>query len=528
MGYLNRSENRIGLQSNLFEPLVDKISEPPLLLEPAKAKNRVIEPHPLTVSDIWLYLGIVLLALVGLLFFGSLLNSELLLLLAVVVASSTFGAALVLVISARTVNMRAAKHREAIQNEVVQYIEEHLALTSGLEGMSDGLLLAELDGTIIHSNKRTDELLKWCGIYNPEQKLKTVEEWLAKIRPFVANRESFRMGMVAARQYSSQGQVPSFEFSLERPLAAIKSEIIQHLRPAPFIQSSGELGVDPSAGLANRPVREIRMTLFPIDDARGRQIGTGFLLRDVTRDRELDRLKDQFVSMVSHELRNPIAVILNMTEILNEPSLPPEESPQWIAQINQEALRLRALLNDMLELTRLEEGNLEIKVAEIDLNITITQVLENLKLQQKSPHQIEVAIKAEHPYALADYGKLNQILMNLIGNAIKYSPKGGKINIIVQNAVPPTDEADNASAMRPMVEVRITDEGMGIPEKEQAKIFNRFFRSSASKRSGISGTGLGLSITQRLVKLMGGNIGFSSVEGKGTTFYFTLPTSHKE
>jgi signal transduction histidine kinase len=477
-------------------------------------------------STSWiLILTAAFLLVVMLLLLGIALNSVLIVVLAAIFAAAFVGAAGALYLTGRNVSAHVEQQQEVHASDIAGYAQSHLALTSGLEGMSEGLLLAQNDGKIIYANKRADEILKWCGRYVEGQRLNTVEEWLAKIRPFIANRDSFKLCMLAARQYSGRGQVPSFEFGLERSAEIMNSPLQQPLRPTPFVLPTGETGRDPGGDLATRPARDLRLTLFPIDDASGRQIGTGYLLRDVTRDRELDRLKDQFVSMVSHELRNPISVIISMSEILGDDNMPPEERQRWLSQINGEANRLRAMLHDMLELSRLEEGKLELLLAPVDLARTINRVVENARLQQQTPHEILVDFQSRHARVMADPGKLEQILTNLISNAIKYSPKGGKVTVNVRDHAPLGQDEEDYDNSRPLLLVSVSDEGMGIPEKEQAKIFNRFYRSSLSRRSNISGTGLGLSITQRLVKLMGGNIGFNSKEGSGTTFFFTIPAA---
>jgi signal transduction histidine kinase len=405
--------------------------------------------------------------------------------------------------------------RDKAFKEIMHNAEQaRLALRSGLEGMNDALLIADIEGKLIFHNKPAEDLLHWCRAEN--HLFKTIDEWLAPLRQTVTTKDTFKMLMVNAREKSGMGQVPSFEFGIERPLTETTTLIEPPTRPTPFLVGMGEVGRDPTGDPANRPVRDLRLTLFPIYDASGRQIGTGYLLRDVTRDRELDRLKDQFVSMVSHEIRNPLSTILSMTELLQMDDLSLPERQKWARQINTETLRLRSMLNDMLDLSRLEEGRLELMVSTLDARNVVREVLENFQLEQN--HELILDVQTEFPKVVADHDKLVQILINLVGNAIKYSPKGGEVRITLRTTIGGEGEDE-----RQFTEIGISDQGMGIPASEKEKIFGRFFRSTTSRKSGISGTGLGLSITQRLVKLQGGNIWFTSEEGQGTTFYLTLP-----
>jgi len=512
VSFPNQSGNRGNNDSRNIVVLPESPQVVPPLLKP---KATPLSPTGLSS---WLLYAAAFLIIFMLALLGLALNNAPLLVVALLVAAITISVGLTLYFTSTAPGTAVSE-----QTPTVPYQAGQLALTSGLEGMSEGLLLTHMDGRLIYANKRTEEFLKWCRVYQEGQRINSVDEWLNKIRPAITNRDSFRMALTTARQYSGQGQVPSFEFSAEVPVETLKNDIVQPIRQAPFVNPGGEIGRDPAGELAGRPVRDMRLTLFPVDDASGRQVGTGYLLRDVTRDRELDRLKDQFVSMVSHELRNPISIILSMTEILGETSISQEERNKWVGQINNEALRLRAMLNDMLDISRLEEGKLELSVLPINLKSAIQQVVELFRLQQKTPHEIVIDLQTPTTRVMADVGKLNQVLTNLIGNALKYSPNGGKVTVTV--SAPQQTEDDNDLNARLMLQVSVTDQGMGIPEREQAKIFSRFFRSSTSRRSPIGGTGLGLSITQRLVKMMGGNIWFTSKDGQGSTFYFTLPAA---
>lgn len=507
--------------------VTNRLANPSLQNEPTPAPLNILNvPDPtartsnmlpaLQIGRIgWLFMTALGLVALGLVVFAFFVSNESFLWIALVLAFSVVVTLAFIYFLQKSLVGRAEEQRKTFIDVVANADRAQRTLRSGLEGMSDALLLTDIEGRMIYWNKPADDLLRWFRVSS--KTFKSIDEWLAPLRPNISNKDAFKLLLVRARQLSGQGQVPSFEFGVERPLTQTISEVDTPLRPTPFLDGMGENGRDPAGDLANRPVRDLRMTLFPIDDASGRQIGTGYLLRDVTRDRELDRLKDQFVSMVSHEIRNPLSTILTMTELLQMDDLTFDERLKWVRQINTETLRLRSMLNDLLDISRLEEGKLDMMLTPVDVAGTIQELLENFRLEQTN-HQLVFDVQTTKTRVVADSGKLTQILINLINNAIKYSPKGGEVRVLVRDGK--TDEENPESVP---VEISVADQGMGIPEKEQPKIFARFYRSSTSKRSGIGGTGLGLSITQRLVKLQGGEIWFTSEEGKGTTFYFTLP-----
>jgi len=226
---------------------------------------------------------------------------------------------------------------------------------------------------------------------------------------------------------------------------------------------------------------------------------------------KFDELSDKIISMVSHELRTPLTSIKGFAETIIQEDLNKSEIIKFANIIYNEADRLNRLVNSLLNLSRLESAKVNFNIKNVDIKEIIENVIElmypkiknsNIKLNRE--YEDEIIYKA-----LADEDKTEQIIINLIDNAVKYSPNGGTITIGIENK-----ESE--------VLVYVKDTGIGIPENEKHKIFEKFYRTTISI-SISQGTGLGLVITKYLVEGQGGKIWFESQENIGTTFYFTLP-----
>ena len=227
--------------------------------------------------------------------------------------------------------------------------------------------------------------------------------------------------------------------------------------------------------------------------------------------RQSDRMKSELVNTVSHELRTPLAGVLGFTRLLLTRDFDPERRRHYLGVVDAQARRLAELIDRFLDVRRIEEG----RFVQVEEEVDVASLLRDeaqLYDAQSGQHQVDVELPPEPLIVRGDPDGLRQVIGNLLSNAIKYSPGGGTVELAAER------EGDS-------VRVVVKDEGMGIPAGQQAGIFTKFFRGDVAS-SGISGTGLGLALSRDIVESHGGRIGFTSAEGKGTTFWLELPEAN--
>lgn len=229
----------------------------------------------------------------------------------------------------------------------------------------------------------------------------------------------------------------------------------------------------------------------------------------VEADGELSRAKDEMVSMVSHEMRTPLASIVGFTELLATREVTSEQRKEYLAVMLQEGRRLTSLINDFLDIRRIEDGHMTMRFAPADISALIKRVVE--LLSETAHIAVELRLPHDLPLVRVDSDAIFRVLANLLSNAYKYSPGGGSIVV-------------GAGVVDGMVEVYVQDEGLGIPGDALPKLFSKFYRVDAPDRRKIKGTGLGLAISKNIVEAHGGKIGARSEgRGKGAVFHFTVP-----
>lgn len=261
--------------------------------------------------------------------------------------------------------------------------------------------------------------------------------------------------------------------------------------------------------------RELQLVSTPVRTSTNEFIGRLFVFHDVTKEREVDRLRTEFLSMVSHEMRTPLTSIKGYVDLLQTGAVGPvnAEQREFLDIIKTNTDRLVKLINDLLDLSRIEAGRLELKQELVDIGLLTRQVVNTLRpIIDAKQQQVAFDVASNVPLAYVDKDRVTQILTNLISNASKYTPPNGHLGIAAH--------PENAQQIR----VDVKDDGIGIAEKDQAQLFSRFYRTSNPATQDIDGTGLGLVITRSLVELHGGRIFVNSAPGQGATFSFTLPT----
>ena len=258
--------------------------------------------------------------------------------------------------------------------------------------------------------------------------------------------------------------------------------------------------------------RELTLFSTPVKSANNTYLGRLYVFRDVTHEREVDRLKSEFVSMVSHELRTPLTSIRGYIELILDEDAGEvnEEQIDYLNTVQNNVDRLLSLVNDLLDISRIESGKIELQLTSLNLKPIVENVASSmLPLIEAKQQKLTLDLPNELPLVMGDANRLTQIVSNLLSNAYKYTLAGGEITIRVYS------EGEQ-------IWVAVSDTGIGLSPEDQAKLFSRFFRARNETTQEVGGTGLGLVITKSLVELHGGEITLSSVAGKGSTFSFSL------
>jgi PAS domain S-box-containing protein len=239
--------------------------------------------------------------------------------------------------------------------------------------------------------------------------------------------------------------------------------------------------------------------------------GVVFAFRDLTVERDLEAAKSDFIATVSHELRTPMTAVLGAAKTLlrDDIALGPERRQQLLEMIGAQGTRLTQITEEVLLANRLDRGDVRVDSERVDVTEVVREAVEAMR--ERLPDTVLLSTGANgSAAAVGDRGRIEQVLVNLIDNAIRYSPDGG--DVVVTTA--PSDTS---------VRVEVADEGIGIPLAEQRAIFEKFYRGDPQHRVVSGGTGLGLYICRELVRRMGGTIGVRSRPGEGSTFFFELP-----
>jgi PAS domain S-box-containing protein len=337
--------------------------------------------------------------------------------------------------------------------------------------MAEGLMVLDPAGNVMYSNETAKPLL---GLATDEVHGKHIGEILGR----VASEFEPSNGMKALLDLAqSPGDSPStVALTLERPQR-----------------------------------RHLEVTSFHIP-ARDDRTMMGLLARDVTQEKELQDRRDSFVSIASHEFRTPMTTIMGFSELLlNNTDVPDSTRNDWLERIYQNSKVLASIVDNMLSVTRIQSGRLVVNIESVRLSKVVDDVLASIEPDTHEAHSFEASVPQDIPDVMVDREKLTQVLINLVTNAVKYSPQGGRVTVSART-----------EAERGRVVVAVADEGIGVAPEDQERLFESFHRISRPETEGIRGTGL--SVVKGLVELMGGDVWVESELGKGSSFFFTVST----
>jgi PAS domain S-box-containing protein len=345
-----------------------------------------------------------------------------------------------------------------------------------LTSIGDGVIATDHEGKIIFTNKETEQMLGW-----------KTEEMIGSIWDQV----------VTAMEERSE--------SLDQ---------VKHTTIQTVLKGGSKAKIDCFLAKRDGTKFPVAVTVSPIINA-GVIFGMIILFRDITKEKEVDRMKTEFISLASHQLRTPLSAIRWFAELMLDGTSGQLSSEQHeLAQnISLSAERMVELVNSLLNISRIESGRIIIDPQPTDLVQLAQEVIKDVEAKYKEKNQ-KVVISAHEalPKISIDPRLVRQVYMNLLTNAIKYSPQGTDIIIFI-------------SRKGEEIISQVSDSGYGIPKKDQGKLFQKFFRAENIIKVETDGTGLGLYLVKAIIESSKGRIWFSSEEGKGTTFWFSLPVA---
>ena len=344
-----------------------------------------------------------------------------------------------------------------LEYTIGKLFEEKNKLSNIITSMNEGILALDRDAQIININESAINLLSYKGvevdaeIINILSNLKIIKEFKAAI-------------------YSNEK----------------KSTIIEHYE------------------------KVLEFSMSPIKSSANDIIGGVILIQDISEKSKLEQMRKDFISNVSHEFRTPLTVIKGNLESIVDGMTKPEHIADTCVTLIKETNRLERMVKDLLNLSRLESGKLEIDFSELDVNMLINDTLRSLKpLIRNKEIDLQLSLECNLPTLLSDYDKLKQLIIIFLDNAIKFS----KSNDILQVST----HYDNNN-----IYITIKDNGIGIPKDEIQYLGEKFYKANKARTSNIGGTGLGLSIAKRLVEVLNGNFLIESELGKGTTIIIRI------
>ena len=366
----------------------------------------------------------------------------------------------------------AAVNRES--SELAEVAQQRAAeLEATIANVADAIFVCDLQGKIALIN---DAGLEMIGESRTIAESLTLRDYLARARLRFPNGQP----------------IPPNELAITR---ALQGEVVRGVQEVMYDARSGR-------------DRQIVVSAAPIRDRKGRLVGAVEAQSDITRLKELDLLKDQFITVAAHEIKTPVTAIKGFAQtLLRSDREMDAKHRQALETIVRQSDRIDALVRDFLELSRMKQGSARLSLERIELGGLVRDVVDRMAMRT-SAHNLYLS-GADEVWVGVEVERMQEVVMNLLDNAIRYSPRGGVVEVRVTR--------EGSSAV-----VSVRDEGMGIPTERQSNLFERFYRAHIGTPLDYGGLGVGLYISRETVREHGGEMWFESEEGKGSTFFFRL------
>ena len=367
-----------------------------------------------------------------------------------------------------------------LKSAVEKLTEEEKKMTAIVNSIAEGLILVDSNNRVLHINPAAERLLDLSA-----------DSINKDITEIIQNEELIHIFEEDQRQilqHKPTDQIPSKDEGInlisEVTLARYHEKLVLRIIASPFLNENGLI------------------------------LGTVYLFDDITREKEIDQMKSDFISLVSHELRTPLTSIIGFVSFIldGKAGAINDRQRNSLARVQRQSKRLAALINDLLDISRIESGRIQMEQESISLLDIVTQRLEEIR-PQADEKSIRLVLTAPEsiPDILGDEARMGQVFTNLIGNAIKFTPDNGEVSVKVE-------------AGGNLLHVEVIDTGPGIPPEERQKIFDKFYQLSDISTRQQGGSGLGLSISKSIVEAHGGKLWIDDGnQGKGSNFQFVLP-----
>ena len=395
--------------------------------------------------------------------------------------------------------------RRNLKTAVDQLTQEERKLTAIVDNLGEGLIVVEPTGRVLYVNPVAERLLNLGSTAGSEN--------------FIAIDPGIGTISWTKTSESTEGAKTETRTVDTKILSSSQREMTQHQTMIVEVNVNGNQSNGDNS-------RVLRIISSHFSDEHNNVAGTVYVFDDITNEHEIEQMKSEFVSLVSHELRTPLTSIIGFISLILDGKTGKinQKQHESLSRAHRQSKRLAALINDLLDVSRIEAGRIELKQEQVEIDWIAERRIEELR-PQADEKAISLLLKAQSnlPSMIADADRIGQIFVNLIGNAIKFTPDNGKVTVRIS-------KSQQNGSLTEGVHVEVVDTGPGIPTEEREKVFDKFRQlGSVQTRQPYGGTGLGLSIAAGIVEAHGGRLWVDAGDnGIGSNFQFFIPLEKRK